>query len=57
MTSKNVRALTLAAALAVAASGVAAEDTLWLHVRVDEAQGAKVTVNLPLALIEKVLSN
>jgi hypothetical protein len=38
----------------LAASGAQAED-LWLHVSVDEEEGAKVSVNLPLALVGKAL--
>lgn len=55
MPNKILRALTLTALVAGAASAAAADRGLWLHVRVDEADGAKVTVNLPLALIEKAL--
>ena len=31
----------------------AAGENLWLHVKVDEGHGAKVSVNLPLSLVEK----
>ena len=56
MLSKTTRALTLTAILSAAATtAIAADEGLWLHVRVDEAGGAKVTVNLPLALIEKAI--
>lgn len=58
MLNPTARALTLTAVLAAAASSAAAasaDNDLWLHVRVDEAHGAKVTVNLPLALIEKAI--
>ncbi len=39
-----------------AGSALAAEPDLWLHVKVDERGGAKVTVNLPLALAEKAMA-
>ncbi len=55
MTSQTARALTLTAVLFAAAAATAAADDLWLHVRVDEERGGKVTVNLPLALIEKAI--
>ncbi len=32
-----------------------ADSDLWLHVRVDEANGAKVSVNLPIGLVEKAI--
>ena len=41
-------------AIAAGAPAVAADD-LWLHVTVDESGGARVNVNLPLALAEKAL--
>lgn len=46
--------LTVVLCFASAASVAAASD-LWLHVRVDEADGAKVSVNLPLSMVEKAL--
>ncbi len=42
-----------AAALVIASA--ASASNLWFHVRVDEADGAKVTVNLPLSMIEKAI--
>ncbi|MGB6336020.1 MAG: hypothetical protein WBG96_10470 [Thermoanaerobaculia bacterium] len=41
------------AALVIA--GAASASNLWFHVRVDEADGAKVTVNLPVSMIEKAI--
>ena len=41
------------AALVIA--GAASASNLWLHVKVDEADGAKVTVNLPVSMIEKAI--
>ena len=42
------------AALVIAGAASAASN-LWFHVRVDEADGAKVTVNLPVSMIEKAI--
>lgn len=56
MTNKVYRiAIALVTTLLVvgAASG---ESNLWFHVRVDAADGAKVTVNLPLTMIEKAVA-
>lgn len=39
----------------LSAAGARAAD-LWLHVSVDEEDGAKVKVNLPLALVDKALA-
>lgn len=49
--------VTLAALVALFAvvGSAAAASNLWLHVKVDEKDGAKVSVNLPLALAEKAL--
>lgn len=41
--------------LAVMAGTASAADDLWLHVKVDEGDGAKVTVNLPVSIIEKAI--
>lgn len=49
------RALIVTALLAAFAGPARAGEKLWLHVTVDESDGAKVTVNLPLALAEKAL--
>ena len=50
----NRRTLGLAAA-SILVSGVAGADDLWLHVRVDGDDGEKVSVNLPLGLVEKAI--
>lgn len=50
---KKTTPLALAAMIA-GAPAVTAED-LWLHVRVVEDQGAKVSVNLPIGMIEAAL--
>jgi len=40
---------------AVIAGAASATPDLWLHVKVDEGAGAKVTVNLPVSMIEKAI--
>lgn len=55
MREKAYRAVLIILALAAVAGSARAADNYWLHVTVDEGQGAKVTVNLPLALAEKAL--
>ena len=56
MRDRRNRVLGLILALAaLAGSPVVAASNLWLHVAVNEDGGAKVTVNLPLALAEKAL--
>jgi hypothetical protein len=42
-------------ALGVAASASASSD-LWLHVRVDETDGARVKVNVPVSMVEKAIA-
>lgn len=37
-------------------AGAASASNLWFHVRVHEDEGAKVTVNLPVSMIEKAIS-
>ena len=49
------RIFTVFLALLVVA-GVASASNLWFHVKVDEGDGAKVTVNLPVSMIEKAIS-
>jgi len=53
----KMKTRTIAWAVAVlVGSGIAVADSdLWLHVKVDEAEGAKVVVNLPISLVEKAL--
>lgn len=55
MVNKKACIWAVMAVLCAGAGSLTAADDLWLHVRVDEAGGAKVTVNLPLALIEKAM--
>ena len=51
---------TIVAALFLLALGVAgiasASSDLWLHVRVDETDGAKVKVNVPVSMVEKAIA-
>jgi hypothetical protein len=42
-------------AVSVAASA-SASDGLWLHVRVDETDGARVKVNVPVSMVEKAIA-
>lgn len=56
--SENGRALkilSLAVALVAVAGMASAASDLWLHVSVDEEGGAKVRVNLPVALMERAI--
>jgi len=50
-------ALAVASTAAFAGSALAGDDGKWLHVRVDElsANGEKVTVNVPLTLVEALI--
>ncbi len=49
------RSFVLAVGLLLAAGVATADSDLWLHVKVDEAGGANVVVNLPISLVEKAL--
>jgi hypothetical protein len=51
-----IRVLTLIVALAACAGIASAESDLWLHVRVDGHDGEKVSVNLPLSLVEAAIT-
>jgi hypothetical protein len=42
--------------LVVGAAGVASASGLWLHVRVDETDGARVKVNVPVSMVEKAIA-
>lgn len=53
MSRKPVCWTGLILALVVATGGPAMASDLWLHVKVTEKGGAKVMVNLPVALVEK----
>ncbi len=51
----ELKVVVLALGLLLAAGAAAASDQLWLHVRVDEGDGAKVSVNLPISMVEHAL--
>ncbi len=56
MRESNSRVFVLLLVLAaIAGTPAFSASNLWLHVTVDEGGGAKVSVNLPLALAEKAL--
>lgn len=42
--------------LAFTVVGMASADGMWLHVRVEETDGAKVKVNLPVSMVEKAIA-
>ena len=42
--------------LVVGAADAASESSLWLHVRVDESEGTKVKINLPINMVPKMIS-
>jgi hypothetical protein len=52
----KIRTLAWALAVIVGSGAAVADSDLWLHVRVDEAGGAKVMVNLPINLVEKAVA-
>jgi hypothetical protein len=54
--STNWRIAALAPVLALAVAAPAAAASPWLHVRVHEDQGDKVSVNLPLSVVRLALS-
>ena len=55
MQQKLLRIAGLATILLLAAGGAMAAD-LWLHVRVEEKDGATVKVNLPVTMLEKAMT-
>jgi hypothetical protein len=57
MMKRAIWVVVLAAGLIFAGVAQAQEDAPWLHIRVDEsgAHGSKVSVNVPLSLVEVVL--
>ena len=55
MQQKLLRISGLATILLLAAGGAVAAD-LWLHVRVEEKDGATVKVNLPVTMLEKAMT-
>ena len=54
MRQKTLRIVGLASVLILAAGSAMASD-LWLHVRVEEKDGATVKVNLPVTMLEKAV--
>jgi len=54
MRQRTLRIAGLAAVLILAAGSAMASD-LWLHVRVEEKDGATVKVNLPVTMLEKAV--
>ena len=52
--SKTIPLMVLALCLVL--SSVATASGLWLHVRVEEEDGAKVKVNLPASMVEKAIA-
>jgi len=42
--------------LGLGIAGMASASGLWLHVRVDETDGAKVKVNVPISMVEKAIA-
>lgn len=53
--TKNALLLVAATLLAVPAGAAKAQEASWVHVRVDEADGAKVRVNVPISLVDVAL--
>lgn len=54
MRRKHLAILTVIAVLALTGAAQAQEAS-WIHIRVDETDGAKVNVNLPMSLVEVAL--
>ena len=55
MTFQKTRILLAAGLILLGAGVAAAESNLWLHVRVDGDHGERVSINLPLGLVEKAI--
>jgi len=55
MSAKISPVLIVAVAFFTLAVAAGAASDLWLHVKVDEDGGAKVSVNLPISMLEKAL--
>jgi hypothetical protein len=55
MKLNSLKTLAACAVLVLTATGASAESNLWLHVRVDGDHGEKVSINLPLSLVEKAI--
>ena len=55
MRHNSMKILAALAALALGAGVAVADSNLWLHVKVDGDHGEKVSINLPLSLVEKAI--
>jgi hypothetical protein len=55
MRRKYLAVLTAIAVVAVSGAAYAQAQTSWIHVRVDDEDGSKVNVNLPMSLVEVAL--
>ena len=55
MNMNTLRGTAIVAALLLTAGSAAADSDLWLHVRVEGDGATKVSVNLPLSLVEKAM--
>jgi hypothetical protein len=55
MRKSNLKTLAWTLAAVMCSAMAAADESLWLHVKVDDAGGAKVNVNLPISLVEKAM--
>lgn len=53
MSTKKILAITLLAAGLTAARAFAAEDSLWIHIHVQDGKDGRVSINLPLSMLEK----
>lgn len=53
MSTKKILAITLLAAGLMAARASAAQNNLWIHIHVQDGKDGKVSINLPLSMLEK----
>ncbi|HEX7184814.1 MAG TPA: hypothetical protein VF756_23510 [Thermoanaerobaculia bacterium] len=53
MSTKKILAITLLAAGLTVARASAAKDNLWIHIHVQDGKDGKVSINLPLSMLEK----
>lgn len=56
MNRKLLFGATLMLAILTLAGGAQASSDLWLHVRVNEGDGAKVAVNLPVSMLDRAMA-
>ena len=52
MNRRSIALAAVAVLLIGSAAAVQAQESSWIHVRVNEAEGAKINVNLPMSLVE-----